>query len=165
MDTYVGNINQNFILILATAFLLQTLFIGYILSFFRGERRDSIALHKELFGLVRKLEGMTSSRRETMLRHYDRVIDELAARLPMTVANQAGKAIFETESRILARLAELEPGLENDETAKSKMNELISSMEKLESTLVSLTSETVQNILLENRQNFLREGALEEIAH
>lgn len=117
----------------------------------RRHSREQSQTNREIFGLVRKLEGLTASKRELMLKRYDKILDELSHRLPPTIASQASQQIFETESRILARLADLEPGLKGDQSAQKKMDELIRSMEKLEHTLVSSTADTVQKVLADNR--------------
>jgi len=107
---------------------------------------------RELFGLMRKIEGLTSHKREQMLLHYDTMVQTLATRLPATIAAKAGEAIFEAERHILSRLAELEPNLHDDQLSKQRMDELIKNMERLEQTVVALTAETVQQVMLENRR-------------
>ncbi|MBX7142957.1 MAG: hypothetical protein K1X79_00750 [Oligoflexia bacterium] len=125
--------------------------------------REQALASREIFGLVRKLEGLTSSKREQMLKQYDKILDQLSHRLPPTIASQASEQIFETESRILARLADLEPSLKSDQGAQKKMDELIKSMEKLEQTLVASTAETVQKILADNRRALFSDAdAIEE---
>ena len=87
-----------------------------------------------------------------MAKQFDKILSDLALRLPPTIAAQAGQTIFETESRILSRLAELEPDLKNDHQSREKMDDLIKSMEALETTIVTVTADTVQNIMASNRQ-------------
>jgi len=113
---------------------------------------DRTKLNRELYGLVNKIEGLTANKRDQMLKHYDKILDDLSNRLPPTIASQAGQLIFETESKILSRLAELEPNLKDDELGQRKMDELIKNMENLESTIVNLTSQTVSNVMAQSRK-------------
>lgn len=125
----------------------------YLLNSLRRANAERAALHREVFGLVRKLEGLTAGKREQMTKQFDRLLDDLAIRLPTAVAAQAGQTIFDTESRILTRLAELEPNLKDDAAAREKMDDLIRSMENLETTIVTVTADTVQNVVAANRQS------------
>lgn len=122
-----------------------------------GKERNEI--HKEMFGLIKKLEGLTASRRELMSKHFDKILDNLSLRLPPTIAAQASQTIFEAESKILARLAELEPNLKRDQVSQQKMDDLIKSMEKLEHTIVALTAESVRKVMLESRQSLFADEA------
>lgn len=116
-------------------------------------------LHRELYGLVKKIEGLTSSKREAMLKHYDGMLESLSTRLPTAVAAHSSQLIFETESKILARLAELEPNMQSDQNSKDKMDELIKSMECLEKTLVTVTSDAVKNVMVEGRRSLFEPDA------
>ncbi|RIL11966.1 MAG: hypothetical protein DCC75_01340 [Proteobacteria bacterium] len=135
--------------------LQLVLTIGMLISL-RSASRERTVLAKELFGLVRKLEGLTSNRREQMLKHYDSLLDSLSARLPPTIAAQTSQIIVETESKILARLAELEPNLKDDHGRK-KMDDLIKSMENLEHTIVVLAADTVRRVMAEGRRTILED--------
>jgi hypothetical protein len=115
--------------------------------------KERQSLHRELFGLVKKIEGLTASRREQMLKHYDGLLETLSTKLPTAVANHTGQMIFDTESKILARLAEIEPGLAKDEAGKEKLNDLIKSMEVLERSLVNLTSDAVRDVMIDGRRS------------
>lgn len=143
--------------VFSTLFVTQIFFTFYLFRFIRQARLDRNAIHKEIFGLVRKLEGLTSSKREQMLQHYDTILDDLTHRLPPTIAAEAGNIIFETESKILSRLAEIEPSLREDERAQEKMDQLIKSMENLEGTIVKLTADAVENVFAESRKNLFEE--------
>ncbi len=143
--------------------LLQVLLAGYLLATLRASASERTALNKEMFGLLKKLEGITSSRREQMLKHYDKILQNLAVRLPTTVAAQTSAMIFDTESKILARLAELEPQLKVDESSKRKMDDLIKSMETLESTIVALTAETVHKVMIDSRRALLDDDNFSDI--
>ena len=136
------------------------LFVGvsFLLSLFtiislRSASKDRQNLNKELFGLLRKIEGLTASRREQMLKHYDGLLEVLSTKLPTAVATHTSQVIFDTEAKILTRLAELEPTLQSDEKGKEKLNELIKSMEGLERTIVNLTSDAVRNVMVEGRRS------------
>lgn len=146
----------------AALFVLQSCLAVYLLSSLRNARKERAALHREMYGLVRKLEGLTSGKREQMAKQFDKILSELSLRLPPTIAAQAGQTIFETESRILSRLAELEPDLKNDEQSREKMDDLIKSMESLETTIVTVTADTVQNIMAANRQAIFEDDIYSE---
>jgi hypothetical protein len=96
-----------------------------------------------------------------MVKHYDKILEGLTARIPTTVAAQASNLILETESKILARLAELEPNLKDDEGSRKKMDELITTMEKLERTLVSSAADTVQKAMAEGRRSLFEEESID----
>jgi arginyl-tRNA synthetase len=132
---------------------LQVVINIVTVSSLRGMIKEREVLHREIFGLVKKIEGLTSSKREVMLKHYDGLLEVLSTRLPTAVANQSSQLIFETESKILARLAELEPNLQSDEQSKAKLDDLIKSMENLEKTLVNLTSDAVKSVMVEGRRS------------
>lgn len=139
----------------AVGIIFSIFFITNILTLFslRSASKERQALNKELFGLMKKIEGLTSSRREQMLRHYDSLLEVLSTKLPTAVAAQTSQIIFDTEAKILTRLAEIEPNLNNDEKGKEKLNELIRSMEGLERTLVNLTSDAVRDVMVEGRRS------------
>ncbi len=128
----------------------------------RGASRERAEANKELFGLVRRIEALTANRREQMLQHYDGLLQSLSLRLPALVASHASQQIFETESRILSRLAELEPNLKNDEPSRRKMDELIRTMEGLETTIIHLTTDAVEKIMVEGRRELLEESSFFE---
>ncbi|MDC0358241.1 hypothetical protein OAO01_05435 [Oligoflexia bacterium] len=146
-------------IVLGVAALAQFALSLYMGASLRIASRDRANLTKEMFGLVRKIEGLTSNRREQMLKHYDTILEELSTRLPPTIASEAGQMIFEMESNILSRLAELEPNLREDEASLKKMDSLIKSMEGLEATLVSLTANTVRNVMASRRRDLFHDPA------
>ncbi len=143
--------------LLALSFILNVFAAFCVLFVLRSASKERQQMNKEMFGILRKIEGLTSHRREQMLKQYDKILDTLSTRLPPTLAAEAGKLIFEMESRILSRLAELEPNLKHDKDAKRKLNELICQMEQLEKTVVNLTSDTVHSVLAERRSELFRE--------
>jgi hypothetical protein len=124
--------------------------------------KENRTLNKEMFGLVKRLEGLTAHRRDQVLTQFDKLVDTLASRIPTIVAASAGDRIFETESTILARLAELEPELASDEQ-KKKLDTLIQSMESLEKTLIAHTATAVHQVMLENRKTLFDEDEAAEI--
>jgi hypothetical protein len=154
-------INNDILLVLSCALcvavVLQLVISLYMFGSLRSARKEREKLNREMFGLLRKIEGLTASKREQMLQHYDQILDSLASRLPPTVASEAGQIIFEMESKILNRLAELDPGIKDDEVSQRKMDDLIKSMENLEATIISLTSDAVHKVLADGRQDFFRE--------
>jgi len=138
--------------IVAAAFSLQLLLTLCMLWYIRSSNRENQRLFHEMHGTMRKIEGLTANKREQMLKHYDKILADVSLRLPPTVASQAGTMIFETEQKILSRLAELEPTLVDDQEGKRKMDELIKSMESLETTIVDLTANTVQSVMAQSRK-------------
>ena len=159
-------IPQNFLMIagvtLAVALVFQVLLALAMISSARSAARERSEYHREMFGLLRKLEGLTANKREQMLKHYDTILETLTTRLPPTIAAQASRVILDTESRILSRLAELEPNLMKDEGSRRKMDELIKSMENLEETVVGLTAQTVRSVLIDSRRNLLDDGKYDD---
>ncbi len=123
----------------------------------RSGQRERRELYKEMYGILKKIEGLTASRREQMIRHYDSILDNLANRLPPTVAAQTSDLIIDTEGKILARLAELEPNLREDDAARKKMEDLVRSMEKLEHAIVAITSDTVRQVLNDSRRELFED--------
>jgi hypothetical protein len=80
------------------------------------------------------------------------MLETLATRLPPAVAAQTSKLVVETESRIITRLAELEPDLKSNSESQKKMDELIKQLEHLEETLVSTASDAVRTVMLDSRR-------------
>jgi len=146
--------------IIACAFVLQSILGFCLIWYIRSSHRESQALYREMHGAVRKIEGLTANKREQMLKHYDKILAEVSLRLPPTVASQAGTMIFETEQRILSRLAELEPNLNDDQESRQKMDDLIKSMENLENTIVDLTANTVQSVMAQSRKELFDQELL-----
>lgn len=139
----------------AIACALQVFFSLYLSSALRNAVNERTQLNKEMYGLVKRVEALTAGRREQILRHYDKILANLSVTLPPTIAAEAGQLIFETESKILSRLAELEPDMKSNELARRKMDELIKSMENLEGTLVAITAEAVRNVLIQSRSDLI----------
>ena len=145
---------DSFTIIIGLIGIQVVLFVS-MFAVLQRDAKEKAKLSKELFGLMKKIEGLTATRREQICRHYDQMLDNLAVRLPTTVAAEASSLIFETESKILSRLAEIEPDL-NDAQSKRKMDDLIKTMEGLEATLVGLTSTAVKRVMLEGRRSLLK---------
>lgn len=150
---------ENVLLGIALIFILglslELLVAFYMFFSLRFASKERAQLNKEMFGILKRIEGLTASRREQVLKHYDTMLQELSYKLPPTIAAQTSSVIFETESKILSRLAELEPNLKNDEVGKKRMDDLIRSMEKLEQNIVGLTADTVSRIMSDSRRNLL----------
>lgn len=150
--------------VLGALTLIQLILAIYMGVSLRLAAKERASLNKEMFGLVRRIEALTSNRREQMLKHYDRILANLTMRIPSTVAAQASQTIFEAESKILARLAELEPDIKNDEISRRKMDDLIRSLESLEQTIVALTSEAVRKVMVDSRSDLFDEDAFLDIS-
>lgn len=142
--------------------LLQVLLALAVIYLTRAHARDRAELEREMFGLVKKLEGLTASKREQILRHYDSMLETLATRLPPAVAAQTSKLVVETESRIITRLAELEPDLKSNSESQKKMDELIKQLEHLEETLVATASDAVRTVMLDSRRALFDDDGYDE---
>lgn len=145
-----SNVSIFYVIFAALSILQVVVAIGVGIALLRF-KRESRAVHHEVFGMLKKIEGLTASRRDQILKEYDKMLETLGQRLPSTIAAQARSSIFETESKILSRLAELEPNLRRDDASFKKMDELISSMERLETTIITSASTAVEQILVESR--------------
>jgi len=154
-------IDQNSLLIIGACMavfgVFQMLAVTYMAISLRMASGERARMNKEMFGLLKKIEGLTAHRREQMLKHYDTILDNLSTRLPPTIAATTGQAIYEAESKILKRLAELEPDLKGDKNSLDKMNDLIKSMENLETMIVTLTADTVQRVMSDSRRGLFDE--------
>lgn len=147
--------NAALVLLMAAVIIgsLQIIVMLLVLVGLRANSKDRYKHSKELFGLTRRIEGLTAERRQQILSHYDSLLEKLSNKLPILVAAQAGERIFDTESKILTRLADIEPLVKDNPTADKKMNELISSMESLEETIINITSEAVRDVMSEGRRS------------
>lgn len=152
-------VNENLLLLTtiltAGAAVLQISVSIFVLLWARSSSKEMTHLVREAYGSLRKVEGLTASKREQIAKQYDKIIDSLTTRLPITIASHASQTIYEAEKRILARLAELEPNLKDDEKGRQKMDDLIRTMENLEETIVALTAESVRKVLVETRADIL----------
>lgn len=153
-----------FFSLIAGMVLIQSLLTVYLLASLRTANKERSEVHREIFGLMKKIEGLTATRRETMLRQYDKILENLAKRLPPTIAAQAGQRIFETESKILSRLSEIEPTHLQSEETKKKIEDLIRTMENLEHTIVVLTSDTVQKVMVDARRDLFEDEQFSDIS-
>lgn len=159
----VAEITNNVLIIAAiigiTMFLVQLSLAAVMMIVLRIASKERAEQNKEIFGLVKRIEGLTAQRREQMLQHYDRLLESLSNRLPVMVAGQASTKIVEAETQILRRLTELDPALQKDKASRDKLSELIRSMEGLEDTIVNLTAEAVRDIMGEGRRELLEDEA------
>jgi hypothetical protein len=119
--------------------------------------RERSLQRRELLHITQKIEFLTAPVRERVVGHYDGVLADLIERVPTVIAREAGGKIFETESRIISRLAELEPNLKGDPRTREKMNGLIESMESLEATVSAAAADTVRTTLNEARRGLVAE--------
>jgi hypothetical protein len=138
------------------ALMLNLLFSIWVIVCVRSMGKENQNLNKEMFGLVKRIEGLTSHRRDQVLGQFDKLVEHLSSRIPTMVAAKASERIFETESTILKRLAEIDPELANEE-GKEKLDSLIHSMESLEKTVISHTATAVHQVMLENRKSLFEE--------
>lgn len=161
-------INQLFITTAIIAFVvaigLQFILTLVVLTSLRSASKERAHFNKEVYGLVRKIEGLTATKRELLIKQYDKLFDSLSVRLPSTIASHASQAILETESKILHRLTEIEPSLKNDAVRRQKLDELVKLMENMEQMIVVLTAETVRKVMAEGRSDFFMEQRDGEIS-
>ena len=128
--------------------------LGLASYLFFSSRASHKALNdgvRELYGIMKKIEGLTATRREQLHGEFDRIVQTLGLRLPTVIASQAGDRIFEAESRLLKHLSEIDPGIK-DEKNKEKIDDLIKSLESLQESVISITSETVRTALMDARK-------------
>lgn len=129
--------------------VLQVILSVYMTIVLLVSSRDRKQLNRETFGLLRKIEGLTSEKQQQLRSQYARAIAGLQDRLPIAIASQVGERIYQTESAILRELAALQPNLA-DPSAKRRFDDLIKTMESLEEDLIRVTAETVHTILEES---------------
>ena len=125
----------------------------------RSGVREREKHRRELGRLREKVEILTAPSTARYLSECNTLFSELLQSLPAVVKRQAGAQIFDIESRILTRLAELEPDLRRDPHSRGRMNELIESMESLEGAVCTIAAETLQGGLQEAHKRIL-EGLL-----
>lgn len=118
------------------------------------ERREH---RQEIAAMVQKIELLTAPTRERVIGRYDGMLANLVEKIPEKVMRETGQKIFDAESRIIARLAEIEPNLKRDPVSREKMNEIIESMESLESSVSAIAAETVDDALRAAREELLDE--------
>ena len=147
----------NALWILGCVTVFQVLAIATLISSFHRLKKETSELLKETHGCMRKIEGLTASRREAFVKQYEKLHEQLTTRVPITVASHASTSIFEAEKKILTRLAELEPQMKADPVSLRKFDDLIRTMEDLEQTIVTLTAESVKKVLHDSRGDFLAE--------
>ena len=138
---------------ITTAFFLLLL-MGYVAASLRQGNRERESLHREMHGILRKLDAITSEKRELFAKEFDQIIETLSVRVPAVVASEAGERIFEAESKILSRLSKLEGDVTAGSDEQKDMEDLIKSMEKLDTELVSAASDAVHDVLIESRERF-----------
>ncbi len=129
--------------------LLQVILSVYMTIVLLVSSRDRKQLNRETFGLLKKIEGLTSERQQQLKARYAHAISGLQDRLPIAIASQVGERIYQTESAILRELAALEPNLA-DPTSRRRFDDLIKTMESLEEELIRVTAQTVHTILEES---------------
>ena len=127
----------------------------YLLGKFQFASKEQSRLYHELFGILRKIEGLSSGRRALIAHNLDILLEQLVKQLPSRIAAEAGEIIYKTESSMLKALADLEPNLPQLPGMKERVEKLVVSMEGLESTVVLLTTETVRQAILDTKRSIL----------
>jgi hypothetical protein len=122
----------------------------------RTEQNNSL-LHRELFGIMKKIEGLSAGRRTLISAQIDTVLERLSYQLPSRISARAGEAIYDTESQVLKTLAAIAPDIQEHPEAKDRVNSLVSSMERLETTIVTLTQESVRQAILDTKNALIEE--------
>lgn len=125
---------------------------------FRRSRAADIErgrLHQELFGLMKRIDGLSSGRRALITYQFDNMLESLSKQLPTRIASEAGQKILDTESQILKALSEIEPALAGDKLLESRLEQVVHSMENLETVVVSVTCESVRQAIVDVRQSLL----------
>ena len=128
-----------------------------VYQYVRSIAKEHHLLTRELFGALKKIEGYTAHRREQMVRHYDEMLVKLQQEVPRTISERTSDLVFDTERRILTRLAELEPNLKGDAESLEKMDSLIQSMERLEASVSLAAADAANAVLGEGRKILLTE--------
>jgi hypothetical protein len=139
--------------------LISLLFLNLITTaclflYFRSASSKIEKLTRETYGLYRKIEGLTADERGRFKIQFSELKQTLTKELPPTIAAKAGTLIFEAESEVLRRLAEIEPNIRGDREAQKKMHDLIQKMEKLEATLIGATSDAVRSVLEQREESY-----------
>jgi hypothetical protein len=127
----------------------------YMIGKFQFANQERTRLYHQLFGILRKIEGLSSGRRALIAHNLDILLEQLAKQLPSRIAAEAGEIIYKTESSMLKALADLEPNLPQMPGMKERVEKLVVSMESLESTVVLLTTETVRQAILDTKRSIL----------
>lgn len=122
---------------------------------------DGARLRQELFGLMRRIEGLSTGRRALITYQFDNMLESLVKQLPTRIANEAGQRIVDTESQILKALSEIEPALAEDRVLQSRLEQVLHSMENLEAVVVSVTCESVRQAIVDVRQTLLSQDGIE----
>jgi hypothetical protein len=141
---------------------LQVSVAFYLLGKLQFASQERSKLYLELFGMLRKIEGLSSGRRALISHNLDIMLERLAKQLPSRIAAEAGEVIYKTESSMLKVLADLEPNLPQMPAMKERVEKLVISMESLESTVVSLTSETVRQAIMDTKRSILDADSFED---
>jgi hypothetical protein len=120
---------------------------------------------EEMRLMVRKTEAITADEREQIVRLYDRFVQRILRRLPDELAETTEEALFRTEELILRRLAELEPNLRHDPQARTRLDDIIRSMETLNDSIIRVNVDAVERALRENRESLRHDLAFSDLPH
>lgn len=141
--------------------LLQEVVIVSAVRSSRAAHVERGKLHQELFGLMRRIEGLSTGRRALITYQFDNMLESLIKQLPTRIASEAGQRIFDTESQILKALSEIEPALGEDKVLHSRLEQVLHSMENLEAVVVSVTCESVRQAIVDVRHSLLSQDGIE----
>lgn len=116
-------------------------------------QKNAEKLHTAMFGLMKRIEGMTSDKRTKMITEFDHVLDRLSTRLPPVLASRAGQALYEAEKSLLQKMVSLEARLDQTPQEQEELNQIIESLESLDTQIIALTADTVHEVMLESRKH------------
>ena len=140
-----------------------TILLGCII-YLRRLAHEISASNREVYGLTKKMEAMTASRRAHFVHEYDKIVNQLLRKLPANIAAQAGDSIFVTQKEILTRLAELEKVTGKSKESSKQMEQIILSMEQLEAQLVRVTADTVIEVMGDTRKRILEDERFADLS-
>lgn len=141
--------------------LLQLALALFALHRCRAAERERGQLHQELFGIMKRIEGLSTGRRALITYQFDNMLDLLIKQLPTRIASEAGQRIFDTESQILKVISEIEPGVGENGVLRERMEQVVKSMENLEAVVVSVTCESVRQAIVDVRTTLLSPEGIE----
>lgn len=163
MAAFLANPQISIVLSLYAGCIVAIAVTVFIVLHLRATAQRHDRLHNQTFALMKKVEGFTAPKREEVLRNFDELLERLRTELPHQLTAEVGERIFEAETKILSRLAELEPNLAEDEVARRKMEELIRSMEQLEAKITVTAVDAVISVLRDTRHTLFIEPAHEPL--
>lgn len=164
MDAWF-NTDQGFLFIVSVL-LVQLAGLLAVVRHARTEAKTRERFLRGVYGILKKIEGLTADRRTQMLFRYDQLVERLQRRLPTIVANRISAEIEELESGIISRLSAIDADLLSDGGDPEELEQLLKTMERLERAVLTITTDTVRESLNEGRQVFSSQSSsdMEEAA-